>query len=109
MNVCAAGDAELRVDGDGEHRLRTGRSQAGLGRPVPSGTLGESTGMLHTASQSRLECSGRGLTSAELVDDIGRPESAKISTTESSQQSDTGPQTLNRGSDEGSEVRIPAI
>jgi hypothetical protein len=49
MNVCAAGEAELRVEGEGEHRFRTGRSHAGLGRPVPSGTLGESTGILHTS------------------------------------------------------------
>jgi len=48
MNVWAAGEAEPRVEGEGEHRLRTGRSHAGLGRPVPSGTLGESTGILHT-------------------------------------------------------------
>jgi hypothetical protein len=50
MNVWLAGEDELRreADGDGEARFRTGRSHAGLGRPVPSGTLGESTGILHT-------------------------------------------------------------
>jgi len=53
MNVCAAGEVELTrdADGEGEQRLRTGRSHAGDGRPVPSGTLGESTGILHTAYQ----------------------------------------------------------
>ena len=34
--------------GEAEARFRTGRSQAGEGRPVPSGTRGESTGMLQT-------------------------------------------------------------
>jgi hypothetical protein len=53
MNVCAAGEAELtrEADGEGEQRLRTGRSHAGDGRPVPSGTRGESTGILHTNHQ----------------------------------------------------------
>lgn len=47
----AAGELELsRVAlGDGVWRLRTGRSHAGEGRFVPSGTRGESTGMLQTA------------------------------------------------------------
>jgi hypothetical protein len=46
----AAGEAELTREavGDAEERLRTGLSQAGEGRPVPSGTRGESTGMLQT-------------------------------------------------------------
>lgn len=46
----AVGEVELtrEADGEGEARLRTGRSQAGDGRPVPSGTRGESTGMLQT-------------------------------------------------------------
>ena len=51
MNACAAGEAESRFEGEGEQRFRTGRSQAGEGRPVPSGTLGESTGILHTTNQ----------------------------------------------------------
>lgn len=55
MNVWAAGE-ELALEaeeGEGEHRFRTGRSHAGEGLPVPSGTLGESTGILHTACQPR--------------------------------------------------------
>ena len=58
MNVLAAGEDELsrEADGEGDARFRTGRSHAGDGRPVPSGTRGESTGILHTAqtSQQRL-------------------------------------------------------
>jgi hypothetical protein len=57
IKVLAAGEEELtrEADGEGEARFRTGRSHAGLGRPVPSGTRGESTGMLHT---ERLACVG---------------------------------------------------
>ena len=55
MNV-AAGEEELtrEAEGEGEARFRTGRSHAGDGRPVPSGTLGESTGILHTMQQSAM-------------------------------------------------------
>ena len=48
--LCATGESEdVRVAvGEGVARFRTGLNQAGEGRPVPSGTRGESTGMLHT-------------------------------------------------------------
>jgi hypothetical protein len=46
----AEGESECDgvADDGGVGFLRTGRSQAGEGRPVPSGTRGESTGMLQT-------------------------------------------------------------
>jgi hypothetical protein len=60
MNVLAAGEEELSREAEGdEQRFRTGRSHAGLGRPVPSGTLGESTGILHTACQLDDDLHGR--------------------------------------------------
>lgn len=74
----AEGESECDgvADDGGVGFLRTGRSQAGEGRPVPSGTRGESTGMLQTEwrQDTRTYLVGRGvmliLTATELVDDI---------------------------------------
>jgi len=71
--MIALGDGRSGA-GEAEARRRTGRNQAGEGRPVPSGTRGESTGMLQTGMSNHTPVPRRQfrLTSTEFVENIGR-------------------------------------
>jgi hypothetical protein len=85
----------------------------------PSGTRGESTGILQTACEhgggrggwgvAQLKVDILPLTSAKLVDDVGAPQAAQVSPREPTQQPDARPKPLDRGRDERTEIRIPAV
>jgi len=65
--------------------------------------------MLQTDISMRPGPAPRLLTSAELVEDIGRPQAAQISARKPTQQTNTRPQTLYAGCNHWSEFAISAV